>query len=108
SKAEIVDQLGGSNEVMTNLEVVGVAQDVNEAAVPVLLESRGAKRSRFGWDPVDDNSYQSLRRLDRDRQAVAKMIHHRQGDVAGEQVASALNSPHALSDDLSRHPLLDV
>src|SRR4029077_16180781 len=45
-KAEVVEQLRGSDEMVADLEVVHVPQDVDEAAVSAFLESRRAERAR--------------------------------------------------------------
>src|SRR6185437_12049302 len=60
AKLEVVDQLCGRHEMVADLEVVGVAENVDEPAIPVLFETCGAKGSRLRRHAVDDDAHQRL------------------------------------------------
>ena len=108
AKLEVIDELGRGDKVVADLEVIGVADDVHEAAVPILLEPRRAKWARLGWNAVDHDSNESVRIFRRHRHAVAEMVDDGKADVAGKQLARRLDSLHSFSHHLAGDPFFDV
>ena len=108
AEAEVIEQLRGCDEVLADLEVVDVPQDVDEAAVPALLEPGRAERPRFCGDPVDDHAHEIVRFERRDRDTVSEMIHEGQSLVCLQQLARVLNLLDALFHDVGGDPFLDV